>query len=159
MKPSMLRLSILIAVLLATTLTSCTRVPIDQAVYNDFKLNFLSPEEWDEELADIREDRREERIAQLRQVLIRVEKERDIYAERCSPFSGAESSYCESLEQLTQVLMALGEVESGLRTGQQIKGTLTQRLNYNLNEERLEERRRLVKRVERHFIPPPPKAE
>lgn len=142
----------LIALLVALCCTSCSKPPIDEAVYADFQLNFLSPEEWDEELEDLREDRCEQKLAHLRQVVVKVEVQRAAYAKRCQALAEPNSSACESLNDMNEILTAIGEMENGLRTGQTIKGTLGQYMNYGLDGARLEHRTALSKRVRELFI-------
>lgn len=155
MKTLMPRLPLL-AVALAALLTSCTPAPIEQAVYDQFKLNFLEPEKWDEELDDLREDRVEEKLAFIRQVLVKIDDERMVYAKRCNPLAPAADPNCQTVDDLTRALNALAEVETGLLTGTTLKGGIGERLNYGLDDRRREERARIAKRVRKHFLPEPP---
>jgi len=153
MKVPMSRITLLV-VLSCLSLCSCAKPTLEQAVYDDFKLFFLSPEEWDLQLDEVREDRLQEKITHLRQVEIKVREEHDLYARRCDPLLGIGSSNCQSAEDLNKVLVAMSEVEIGLREGTGLKDTLSQRLNFGLSEARIENRTRLTQRVKKHFLPP-----
>lgn len=144
------------AVLLAAFLVSCSPKPIEQAVYDDFTLHYLSPEEWDKELEDIREDRVQERLAYLETVRERIDEERMIYAKRCNPFTEADSTNCQTADDLNSVLGAMEELRAGLLSGETLKGGLGQRLNYGLDASRLEVRSQIAQRVKKHFLPEEP---
>ena len=153
MKIPMSRLTIT-ALLLGLFCTGCAKPPIDESVYTEFEMHFVTPEEWDEELPDLRDDRCEEKIAYLRQVVVRVEEQRAAYAERCQALTDGQSAACQSLDDMIRVLTALSEMEAGLRNGQTLKGSLAQYLNYGLNDAQREDRAALTKRVRDLFILP-----
>jgi hypothetical protein len=157
MKVLMSRTSILSAMIGALLLVSCAPAPIDQAVYDDFMTNFLYPEEWDEELEDRREDRVEEKLAYLRQVMVRVDDERMVYARRCNALDPRDSA-CQSVDDLLKVLTAINEVEMGLRDGQTVKGTLGQYMSYDMDDARRKARKEIAERVKKHFFLPKPEA-
>lgn len=146
----------LLAALFFLLLSSCAKPTLEQAVFDDFQLFFLSPEKWDVELNEVREDRLQEKITYLRQVEIKVREEHMLYAKRCNPITETNSSNCQSAEDLNKVLIAMSEVELGLREGTLLKDSLSERLNYGLSEARIENRTRLAQRVKKHFLPPPP---
>lgn len=146
----MLRLPILAALFF---LASCAETPLNQAVYDNFMLYSVAPEEWDESLDETRADRLQERLTLLRQVLLKIEEEHYTYAIRCQPLEDVNSSSCQSAEDLQRVLTSLQEIEGCQRNGTHIKGTFTERFSFGLSEARAEERARLAKRVKRHFFP------
>ncbi len=157
MKAPMLRLPIP-AVVLAALLVSCSPKPIEEAVYDDFMLNYLSPVEWDKELDEMREDRRQERLSYLEEVRGRIDEERMLYARRCNPLTEADSTNCQSADDLNSVILILEEIRVGLLKGHKLKDGLGARLNYGLSENRIEERKQIAQRVKKHFLPEEVKA-
>lgn len=150
----MLRLPTL-AALCSLLLASCAETPLDQAVYDNFMLYSVAPEEWDDKLDETRADRLQERLTFLRQVLIKIEAEHRTYALRCNPLQDLHSSSCQSAEDLQRVITSLQEIEASQRSGSHLRGSLTERLSFGLSEARADERARLAKRVRKHFFPEP----